>query len=322
MSPQKAVNGRIENHESFAHRAARRVRWAIRDRWPDRKVVRTVQGVEMVLPWSHRLPDYAAGDSVYGQNLVRLAEQLQRPGEPLTVLDIGANVGDSALQILDTTDARILCVEADDFYLDFLEINVGKDDRVTVVPALLATEEAAADGPMKPVRSGGTTRFTADESDAGGSGTPVISAAELRRSNAGFDRLRLAKSDTDGYDVQLITAIAETWSDCAPVLFFEYDLRLSRLAGNDPLEVWDRLAALGYEEVALWDNSGNPVSRVPVKQMNEVSSAIDVPLRRRPLFSRAAATVLYWDVALAHRDDTEGLEAIRNLVPDNSLPRP
>lgn len=304
------------HHETFVQRASRRIGWAIRDRWPGRKVVRTVQGVEMVLPWSHRLPDYTRDGSIYGQNLVRLAERLAHPGEPLTVLDIGANVGDSALQILHATDARILCVEGDEFYLDFLDINVGKDPRVTVVPALLAAEEVAEAERMKPVRVGGTTRFTAGTDE---DVTKSVTVGELRRGHPGFDRLRLAKSDTDGYDVQLIAAIAQTWADCAPVLFFEYDLRLSRLAGLDPLAVWDRLAALGYEEVAIWDNDGHPLGRVPVGSMTEVSAAIDVPLRRRPLFAKTPGPVPYWDVALAHRDDKEGLEAIRDLVPSSSL---
>lgn len=307
--------------ETFVERAARRIRWAVRDRWPDRKVVRTVQGVRMVLPWSHRLPDYASGDSEYGQNLVRLAERLARPGEPLTVLDIGANVGDSALQILAAADARVLCVEADEFYLEFLDLNVGDDPRVTVVPALLAAEESAGTS-MTAVRVGGTTRFTADAEPSAAADapvTPTMTAAELRRGHPEFDRLRLAKSDTDGYDVALVPAIAEAWADRSPVLFFEYDLRLSRLAGTDALGVWERLGALGYDEVAVWGNDGLPIGLFPVERMRAESSAIDLPLRRRPLFSRGQAPVLYWDVALAHRDDAEGVAAIRNLIPDGSL---
>lgn len=305
--------------ENFMQRTARRARWAVRDCWPGRKVVRNVQGVEMVLPWSHRLPDYASDGSPYGQNLVRLAARLAQPGETLTVLDIGANVGDSALQILSAdaaADARILCVEGDEFYLDFLRLNVGEDLRVTVVPALLAAEESV-DAQLKPVRVGGTTRFT-PHSDGSGATPSSVTADELRRRHPEFDRLRLAKSDTDGYDVQLVPAIAETWADGPPVLFFEYDLRLSRLAGHDPLAVWERLTQLGYEEVGIWDNGGNPIGRVATHRMTEVSEMIDVPLRRRPLFSRSPGPVPYWDVALAHRDDLAGQEAIRALLPQAS----
>jgi len=67
-------------------------------------VVREVQGVRLVLPWSHRLPDYATAGSSYGQNLVELARLLGAGPRPLTVMDVGANVGDSVLQILNATE--------------------------------------------------------------------------------------------------------------------------------------------------------------------------------------------------------------------------
>src|SRR4051794_4587238 len=117
--------------ESLPARIVRRAGWAIRDAWPDRAVVRDVQGVRMTLPWSHRLPDYARVMPAYGQNLVRLAELLGAGEAPLTVLDVGANVGDSTLQILSATEATVLCVEADGYFLDYLHRNVDSDSRVT-----------------------------------------------------------------------------------------------------------------------------------------------------------------------------------------------
>ena len=95
---------------------------------PLRKVVRDVQGVRMVLPWSHRLPDYATHNPNYGQNLVEVARLLAET-RPLTVMDIGANVGDSALQILHAADGKVLCVEGDTAYLEFLHLNVDNDER-------------------------------------------------------------------------------------------------------------------------------------------------------------------------------------------------
>ena len=117
----------------------RRASWAVRDRFPHRKVVRQVQGVEMVLPWSHRLPDYTAAGSDYGQNLVKVCRELSRVSTSLNILDVGANVGDSALQILSAVDARILCVEGDDSYLEFLHINVGSDPRVEIEESLVSS---------------------------------------------------------------------------------------------------------------------------------------------------------------------------------------
>ncbi|HWU21279.1 MAG TPA: FkbM family methyltransferase [Nocardioides sp.] len=280
-----------------------RAGWFIRDRFPRRAVVREVQGVRMVLPWSHRLPDYAGNGSIYGQNLVQLARLLAESSE-LTVLDVGANVGDSALQILDAADGRVLCVEADKFYLDFLHRNVDSDPRITVVESLLAIDEAAQR--TTAVRSGGTTRFveaSGDDVDA----MPSITPSRLRETQPGFADLRLVKSDTDGYDVALIPVIAEAWADSRPVLFFEYDPYLIRIAGYDPLEVWPRLAGLGYHRAAVWHNSGTPVGLMTGEEIAARAGELDDFNPRRP--GRRA----YWDVAIVHDDDVAGLAVLDRL---------
>lgn len=276
--------------------------WAIRDRFPARRVVRVVQGVEMTLPWSHRLPDYARGDSVYGQNLVELARRLAPDEGPLVVVDIGANVGDSTLQVMDATDARVVCVEADDFYLDFLRTNVGEDQRCVIEASLLVPDESAS-AHVTPVREGGTTRFVTDEPARA---IARVTPAELRARYPWTEQLRLVKSDTDGYDVALVPAMAAQWQDRHPVLFFEYDQRLSRLAGNPPEEVWPALQALGYAHVAVWGYGGDPLFRMPIEQAVEASRRLDEP--------ESARLRAYWDVAVVHAEDAAGLAAITELV--------
>jgi FkbM family methyltransferase len=283
--------------------ARRRAGWLIRDRVPRRKVVRYVQGVRMVLPWSHRLPDYAAANADYGQNLVHLARLLAETS-PLKVLDIGANVGDSALQILNAAEARILCIEGDPAYLEFLHLNVDQDDRIAVVEALLAVSEAGKR--TRAVRTGGTTRFVSGDAD---DAMPSVTPAALRAEFPGFADLRLVKSDTDGYDISLVPVVAEEWADAHPVLFFEYDPYLIRLAGLDPLAVWPRLQKLGYSDIAVWDNGGTPVGRLTTTTIVERVPGLDDIPGDRP------AARSYWDVALVHADDDLGRAALDQLIP-------
>lgn len=277
----------------------------MRDLFPNRPVVREVQGVRMVLPWSHRLPDYAPDGSPYGQNLVQLATLLAESAPPLTVLDVGANIGDSALQILHATDGQVLCVEADKAYLGFLRRNVGRDPRITVVEGLLVVDDAGSGGSTA-VRTGGTTRFVEGE---GSDAMPTVTPAALRARFPAYDDLRLVKSDTDGYDVDLVPAIADAWADRRPVLFLEYDPHLTRLAGSDPLALWPRLAALGYDQVAVWDNGGRPLGQTTTARIADQARVLDAsrPHRRKRV---------YWDVAVVHADDAAGRKAIDALVPE------
>jgi len=289
--------------ESFAERVIRRVGWVVRDRFPLRPVKRTVQGVDMVLPWSHRLPDYARTEPEYGQNLPRLTAALAaRDGQPIVAIDIGANVGDSALQMLAAAPVKILCVEADQVFLDFLHTNVDDIDDVAIEPALLLPY--ADDVSMAPVRAGGTTRFEPGQSQ---STQPTVTTEELRTRHPDFDQVRLVKSDTDGYDVTLVPAVARTWADTKPVLFFEYTHDLTRLAGFDPLLVWSDLADLGYRHVRVWDNGSRPVGTYPIEEMAERAALLDEPLEQR--------TYHFWDVAAVHEDDDAGLLAVRDVLP-------
>lgn len=282
----------------------RRVGWLIRDRFPFRPVVREVQGVELVLPWSHRLPDYATWGPRYGQNLVDLARLIAASG-PLTVLDVGANVGDSALQILNAADGKVLCVEGDKAYLEFLHRNVDADPRVSVVEVLLTPEEQESG--RTAVRTGGTTRFV---DGRGQDAMPTVSTARLRQEHPEFADLRLVKSDTDGYDVELIPAIAEAWADARPVLFFEYDPYLTRLAGLDPVAVWPRLERLGYHRVGVWDNGAAPLGQTTTQEIAAQAAVLDVASNQR------ARGRTYWDVAVVHDEDTAALKALDELVPE------
>lgn len=285
--------------ESLLHKAVRHLRWRVRDTWPNRWVERDILGVPMAMPWSHRLPDYTRNDPAYGENLLRLAELLAGP-EPLQVLDVGANIGDSTLLILHRVNARVLAVEPDEVFLPFLRHNVEGNDRVVVEPSLLLAS-GTSEG-LRSVRVGGTAAFVQD--DSGGATVPMVGVDELRERHPDFSGIRLVKSDTDGYDVSLVPALARTWPDRMPVLFFEYDERLTRAAGFDPRQVWDDLAGLGYTDVAVWDNGGHPLARTTI---GEARGLVET--------SYPDSRKAFWDVAVVHREDVAGRAALDALIP-------
>jgi FkbM family methyltransferase len=264
-----------------------------------RTVRRRVQGVELVMPWSHRLPDYARVAPQYGQNLVELAVGLAADG-PLAVIDVGANIGDSALQILDRVDARVLCVEGDPFWLDYLHQNVDREPRVRVQESLLTPR--GTDARLEPVRVGGTTHFV-----AGAAERPALRVDELRDVHPDFASPRLIKSDTDGFETTLIPELAAEFASSRPVLFFELDTVLTReVSGTDAAAVWAPLEQLGYDHVAVWSNYGDPLGSMPISEAADAT-------RRLADDNESRRQRTYWDVAVAHRDDQVGAGVIRSL---------
>ncbi len=277
----------------------------------NRTVKRNVQGTELYLPWSHRLPDYVRALPQYGMNLVKLAvalEERQGAGADagIAVLDVGANVGDSAAQIMDATSARVLCVEADPYYLAYLRQNVGANPRAVIEEVLLMPNDDAWSSGASPVRKGGTTHFVASEDHQS---MPMLSVGKLHDQHRDFDGLRLVKSDTDGHDTTLVPAIAREWSEAGPVLFFEFDPVLTReVAGADPNAVWGALAELGYARVAVWDNGGAPLGQFDVAEAAEKARILEP----RPVH----LGYYFWDVAVCRGDDEAALAAFDDLVPE------
>jgi FkbM family methyltransferase len=262
------------------------------------------------MPWSHLLPDYAHDRPWYGQNLIALAEGLQRhdggSAGPLTVMDIGANIGDSAAQIIAGTDARVLCVEGDPYWAKFLHMNLDSDPRATIEEALLTPGDGDW-ATSSPVRWHGTTRFTQDADKQGA--LPSISAKALRQKHPDFDHLRLIKSDTDGFDPTLVPAAAEAWSDSPPVLFFEFDPILARAADDgDPNLLWTKLSSLGYSSLAVWDNTGDPLGRLATEDAAGPATKLD-PRPEHLGYN-------FWDVAACHQADRSALAVFDELMPE------
>jgi FkbM family methyltransferase len=276
---------------------------------PNRSVRRHVQGVDLYLPWSHPLPDFARSCPTYGQNLVRLAVALHAravpASGPLRMLDVGANIGDSAAQIIANTDAEVLCVEGDPYWVNYLRKNVGDNPRATIEEALLTGVDGAWDA-ASPVRQHGTTRFVQSGEHPS---MPAISVRDLRAKHPDFDQLRLVKSDTDGFDPVLVPAVAEAWADSGPVLFFEFDPIMARGAdAGDPNDVWKKLADLGYTDLAIWDNGGDPLGRLDISDALTQAASLEP----RPVH----LGYYFWDVAACRGTDSAAVAAFDELVPE------
>jgi FkbM family methyltransferase len=284
----------------------------------ERTVQRNVQGVNLHMPWSHVLPDYARARPTYGQNLVEIADALARrvrAGEEFAFVDIGANIGDSTLQVLNRVDGRALCIEGDAHWARYLRMNIAGDPRVSVEEVLLTTPELEAKA-FATVRGLGTTAFRCVESHGGGANGNAkgISIEQLLGRNPAFGSARLIKSDTDGLDPLLVPAAARAWSSSRPVLFFEFDPALAReVAGSDANRVWEELAALGYSRVAVWDNTGDPLGQLALGQAAAEAAILEG--------SPADLGYSFWDVAVSHQDDGEAAEAFDELLSPDFHPR-
>lgn len=286
------------------NRAIVYLRWRARSFLPDDTPKRrTVQGTPLWMPRAHRLKDFAAYAPRYGQNLVEFATLIDADAA-LQFIDIGANIGDSTVQILAARKGSALCVEADEYWMPFLLKNT-RDLEVTVAHNLLVPDGRSDTDARRPVRNNqGTTHFSSGEDAGTGS---AIQISDLPSTFSSFDNVRLIKSDTDGYDVVLIPELARTYAASRPALFFEFDMALSHNAGNTtPESVFTDLVGLDYTTFIAWDNFGLPVAVFGVDAIEAAMSRYRADV--------AAEKTAYWDVAAVHQADAATLAAATELT--------
>lgn len=202
-----------------------------------------IAGIELLLPLSHELPFYRNDHPRYNEAVGNIAAQLGGP-----VVDVGANVGDTAAAIRAVTDVPILCVEGEERFFWLLELNA---QRLDPSPELERSfVEAPAQGRVEAAR--GTARVLAGEDEL-----PSAPLARILEQHADFADPALLKLDTDGFDVPILLANLELLGHLTPVLFFEYDPYL----GAEPV-VFERLREVGYRRAHIYENTGEFVRTV------------------------------------------------------------
>ena len=215
----------------------------------DRPWVFTLYGQELLVPMSHDLPLIMAVNPHYGSNLVRLAGVLSSSFPERSVIDVGANVGDSAVLVRSVCDLPVVCIEGDPVFSLYLSSNTQRISDVYVHTCFVEWDSPEH---RVPLRSRGTATLTPSPE-----GFQGVSLASIVDSTPGLPLPILVKVDTDGGDGAVLRAAANFLIRARPVLFFEYDPRRMRTWGElEPAAVFDLLDGCGYDVAIVYDNNG------------------------------------------------------------------
>ena len=90
-----------------------------------REQTHQIGGHDVVLPPSHDLPFYQRRDPTYDSYAIPVLAHLAASTSRMMVVDLGANVGDTAVAALSAADnIDVIAVEGDDTFLSYLRRNV------------------------------------------------------------------------------------------------------------------------------------------------------------------------------------------------------
>lgn len=267
-----------------------------------------VDGCEIFFPALHETPFHWKFVPDNSKSLGRVAAACAGRHPGAVMVDIGANVGDSAAIIRSQgVRNRIISVEGVEVFYAVLARNAELLGGVTPVLGLVgATEHHAAANVY--VYPGGNAVVCESPEDYG---IPADSLPTLPMGDAAFVTLdqvveqhapgstvKLLKTDIEGYDLPVVNGSLGFLATHRPIVYLELhvstvDERSKRVSWRD---LWANLRGLGYERALYWYNSDDFLCMLDLSRDECVIDDIHEYFRNR-------AGRLYLDVCLVHGED-------------------
>lgn len=232
-----------------AVRAARKVQLRLHDPL----VTYQIGQIILQMPLSHQLPYLRRAFPQYSSNIGRIGAAVQQKYPDLSLIDIGANVGDTVAIVRQDAHYPILCVEGSTAYLPLLHRNVDQLGDVEIEAAFVGGTSGPVAASVR--TAGGTAHLSLGGLDQGIISLRSLNEIILRHPT--FDGAKLVKSDTDGMDCQIIAGAADYLASARSALFFEYDPDLTARSGAKAIHVFDVLEATGYRYALVYENTGD-----------------------------------------------------------------
>jgi FkbM family methyltransferase len=202
-----------------------------------------------------------------------------------TILDIGANIGDTAAIIATYSKNKLVLVEASDYYFDILCRNASRIPNVQAVKKSLISDGTVLSGSFS--HWGGTANF--HEEIAAKKQTKSQRLCDVAGSDTCF-----IKIDTDGYDFKILRSSVEWLGKVQPAILFENWLRNSADFA-DANALYSELSQIGYMHFIVWDASGF--------HLVSTSSLDTLKHLNRYLFK--SKVVDYYDILCLHQKDED-----------------
>jgi FkbM family methyltransferase len=204
---------------------------------------------KLKLPLSHPLKENLKYYPDLNWNLPRIIKYAQNFVNDIKVVDIGANIGDTALFIKSMVDVPILCIDGDEKYINILNKNVQKFNDISVVKVLVGGEDKISKLEIK--ATNGTGSVSESESEL-----QIKTLETILSENPSFQSAKFLKIDTDGYDSVIIRGSEHYLKVNLPILFFEFDpYFISKI--DNPFEFFDFVISLGYRYFVFYMNTGD-----------------------------------------------------------------
>ncbi len=269
-----------------------------------------VGGYDLAFPSDHMMPRYQEKWRRYDTALAYIGQIVFSKYPGSSAIDIGANVGDSAALIQQYQKVPTLCIEGNPEFIQYLEHNASVIENIEIEDSFLGKDGEKIS--LEHMRSeGGTASVTNAVEKDGFFVSYAKSLESILDHRPFFNKSKLLKIDTDGFDFLIIQASHEFIRKSQPVIFFEYDITFSQSGILEAKEAIELLIRVGYKRFIFYDNFGNYCMSFSDSQLEILEDLNRFLFSNR--FLSGTPSIYYYDVCAFSQEDEELFTAVRVL---------
>ena len=231
------------------NRVWRQAQHAAVERWGSKSVETTLHGSRAIVNFANPYPYTIRLHPNYNAPQVELVTTSAAAlGRPVTVVDVGAAIGDTALLLLQRCSAMIKtleCIEGDPAFAKLLRKNL-TDPRIQIHEVVLSDRAGPIPGLIRSQHQG----------TASAQGDELVGASTLDEELAAISP-DVIKLDTDGYDGAILAGAEDLLKRARPAVLFEWHPSLCRMVGRDPQLAFEVLRDAGYDRWVFFTKYGH-----------------------------------------------------------------
>lgn len=218
----------------------------------------------MRMPAEHSLPAILHLFPQYNRPLALAVAVLQRSlpetATGLTIIDVGANIGETAAVIDQLTPGVFyLCIEADQDIARICEFNYRDNPRVQIEQCFIGEQEGSLVKLQDDGRANPSTKLIdqAEFDETSHYGRLVRLDSVARSFAEAHGRLDMIKVDTEGYDFSVLRSATQLLERYKPALYLEWYPDLLVALEEQVWDGFDYLERLGYRHFVFFSSQGD-----------------------------------------------------------------
>ena len=205
------------------------------------------------VPSINPISSFYLSNQNYSSQLGRLTSLVRGKFSSLAVIDIGANVGDTACIIKTAEDIPLLCIEGDDYTFGFLQKNIVQFNYTTAHKLFLGEKTELIAAQLE--KTGWNMTIKPGETPSARQ-MSITSLDDFILTQPNVDNFKLLKIDTEGFDCSIIRGAKKFLQRVSPVITFEFNRENMDVINEPGIDTLVMLADLGYSRIAFHDAHG------------------------------------------------------------------